>query len=201
VPPAVLDEILAEANRSPSNCNTQPWLVHVVSGSSRKELSAALRDAYDEDRYSLDFTFDPAAYTGPMGERRHEQGRCFYEALSMGRDDAEGRRLASRKNLDFYGAPHAAFLFTPVIGDCVRVAADIGMYAQTFLLALAARGLGGIPQTILGYFADTVREVLEITSEVKLLFGISFGAIDETDLANSVRLGRDPTSATVTLHI
>jgi nitroreductase len=196
----VLEEILNEANLSPSNCNTQPWQVHIVSGAKRDQLSTALCRAYDEDRYSLDFSFDPAAYGGRMRDRRQEQGRCFYEALSMGRDDADGRRLASRKNLDFYGAPHAALLFVPDVGDCVRVAADVGMYAQTFLLALSARGLGGIPQTILGYFADTVREVLGVEAESKLLFGVSFGSIDEANPANSVRMGRDPASASVTLH-
>ncbi|MBN9687378.1 nitroreductase family protein [Corallococcus sp. NCSPR001] len=38
---AVLRSVLEEAQRSPSNCNTQPWLVHIVSGAKRDELSGA----------------------------------------------------------------------------------------------------------------------------------------------------------------
>ncbi|MFD9319117.1 nitroreductase family protein [Streptomyces sp. NPDC060053] len=45
-----------------------------------------------------------------------------------------------------------------------RTAGDIGMYAQNFLLSLAARGLAGIPQTVLGVYADTVREFLGVPS-------------------------------------
>jgi hypothetical protein len=36
------------------------------------------------------------------------------------------------------------------------------MYGQTFLLSLAARGLGGLPQTVIGLYADTVRAVLGV---------------------------------------
>jgi len=83
----------------------------------------------------------------------------------------------------FFGAPHAAFLFMPSVGDSVRVAADIGMYAQNFLLSLTARGYAGIPQTLLGLFADPIREHIGISDEMKLLFGISFGYADPTRLA------------------
>ena len=52
-------------------------------------------------------------------------------------------------NYSFFNAPHVALLFMPSFGDNVRVGSDIGMYGQTFLLSLAARGRGGIPQTSL----------------------------------------------------
>ncbi|WP_223838591.1 nitroreductase family protein [Saccharopolyspora pogona] len=72
-----------------------------------------------------------------------------------------GRNAAmTRFGLEFYGAPHAAFLFMPKFGDGVRAARDIGMYAQNFLLSLAARGFDGVPQTHLGFYADTVRDFL-----------------------------------------
>ncbi len=68
-----------------------------------------------------------------------------------------------------------ALLFAPSVGDNVRVAADIGMYAQTFLLSLVAHGLAGVPQTMLGSYAEQARTLLRLPSEMKLLFGISFG--------------------------
>jgi hypothetical protein len=74
-----------------------------------------------------------------------------------------------RHNLEFYGAPHVAFLFMPLVGDGVRVASDIGMYAQNFLLSLTARGLAGVPKTLLGMFADPVREMLGVGDDMKLL--------------------------------
>ena len=61
------------------------------------------------------------------------------------------------------------------------------MYAQSLMLSLTALGLGSCPQTSLGFHADTVREVLSIDASQKLLFGISFGYVDETAAANRCR--------------
>ena len=35
---AVLDDVFGTALRAPSNCNSQPWLVHVVSGAKLNDL-------------------------------------------------------------------------------------------------------------------------------------------------------------------
>nr|WP_230885895.1 nitroreductase family protein [Streptomyces spinoverrucosus] len=80
----------------------------------------------------------------------------------MRREDRTARKAAAREGLNFFGAPHAAFLFMPAFGDGVRAAGDIGMYGQNFLLSLAARGFDGVPQTMLGFYADTVREFLGV---------------------------------------
>jgi nitroreductase len=93
-----------------------------------------------------------------------------------------------------------AFLFMPAFGDGVRAAGDIDMYAQNFLLSLTARGLGGIPQTMLSFYADTVREFLGVPDELKLLFGTSFGTADLAAPANSFRMGRIPLEQSVVLH-
>ena len=91
-------------------------------------------------------------------------------------------------------------LFLPSFGDDVRVASDIGMYAQTFLLALAARGIAAVPQTILGYYASTIREVLGVSEDLKLLFGISFGYADEDAASYSYDVGRVPSTECATFH-
>lgn len=174
--------VLEDAQRAPSNCNTQPWHVHVVSGATRTSLTQVLIDEAEKASYSPDFSWDETAFSGRLDERRRAQGKAYYDALGIARDDKAGRHEAILRNLDFFGAPHAAFLFMPSVGDSVRVAADIGMYAQTFLLSLTARGYAGIPQTLLGLFADPIREHLGISDEMKLLFGISFGYADPTRL-------------------
>jgi nitroreductase len=196
----VIRKVLEDAQRSPSNCNTQPWRTHVVSGAKRAELADALQSAYDEGRFSLDFTFDEGEYFGRYAQRRSELGKHYYGALGVAREDTDGRRAAAGLNVTFFGAPHVALLFMPSFGDNVRVAADVGMHAQTFLLSLAAHGLAGLPQTTLGCFADTVREVLGIPEESKLLFGISFGHPDEQAPANSFRMTRAPLSECVNFH-
>jgi nitroreductase len=196
----VLREVLEDAQYTPSNCNTQPWDVHIVSGAKKEELSKALVDAVLKGQSSLDFTFDFNDYYGRYSERQKEQGKTHYEAMGIAREDYEGRQKEGLRNFEFFNAPHVAFLFMPSFGDNVRVASDIGMYAQSFLLSLAARGIGSIPQTSIGTQADTIRQVLGVSDEMKLLFGISFGYPDREDRANSFRMGREPIESNVTLH-
>jgi nitroreductase len=193
--------VLQDAHAAPSNCNTQPWTVHVVSGAARDALSAELLRADKEKRFSPDFTFDYADFgQGAYLDRAHDHAATVYGALEIPRSDRESRKAHALENLKFHGAPHVAFLFMPVFGDGVRVAGDVGMYAQNFLLSLTARGLGGIPQTMLGMYADTVREVLGVPAELKLLFGISFGTADLEARENSFRVGRVPLEHSVVLH-
>ena len=51
-----------------------------------------------------------------------------------------------------------------------------------------------------GFFAGTIREVLGISSEYKMLFGISFGYADTQAPANQVRTARAALDETVTFH-
>ncbi|MFD3683708.1 nitroreductase [Nocardiopsis sp. NPDC058631] len=201
VPAADIRSVLEDAQRAPSNCNTQPWQVHVVSGAHRDALSAALLEADRAGRISSDFSFDYADFgEGVYRERARRQGAAYHRSLGVERSDTQGRHDAALRNLEFFGAPHVALLFMPEFGDGVRVAGDIGMYAQTFLLALEARGLAGIPQTMLGFYADVVRESLGVKPEMKLLFGISFGLADPEGPAGEYRMGREPLAESVVLH-
>lgn len=196
----IIMSVLEDAQQTPSNCNTQPWSTHIVSGDLLKELSTAIVDAKNSGHYTPDFSFDQEHFYGDYSERAKAQGKAYYEGLGVARGDQEGRTAAADQNLTFFNAPHAAFLFMPSFGDNVRVAGDIGMYGQTFLLSLTDHGLAGIPQTYLGSFADTIRKVLNISDELKMLFGISFGYADPDALGNSIKLGRDILSKNVTFH-
>jgi len=200
IPRRELNEILEDAQHAPSNCNTQPWNVHVVSGAKLAELSETLLEAMRAQRYTLDFSFDKGAYPSPYEERANEQGRAYYRALGVAREDTLTRAQIVERNVRFFDAPHAAFLFMPSVGDNVRIASDVGMYAQTFLLALTARGYAGVPQAALSYFADTVRRFLAVPEEMKLLFGISFGTADPSHAAFDYREGRASLKETVMWH-
>lgn len=197
---AVIRRIVEDAQRSPSNCNTQPWQVHIVSGAKRDALSRALLADEEAGRMSPDFSFAVNDFGGIYRARAQAQGAAYYQAIGVAREATQDRRTAARANLEFFGAPHVALLFMPSVGDNVRVAGDLGMYAQTFLLSLTAHGLGGIPQTMLGFYADTVRQVLGIEPSLKMLFGISFGAPNATSPANSYRIEKAPIDESVAFH-
>jgi nitroreductase len=200
VPEQVIREVLEDAQHAPSNCNTQPWNVHIVRGEKLKQLSRLLHEKNDAGEFSPDFSFDVNDFYDEYRERNNALGKAYYEAMNVMREDKEARHRAGAMNYSFFNAPQAAFLFMPSFGDDVRVAGDMGMYGQTFLLSLAARQLGGIPQTALGFFADTIREFLGVPKELKLLFGISFGFPDDSAPGNRVHMGRVPVDTSVTFH-
>lgn len=199
VPAAVMAAVFEAAARAPSNCNTQPWRVEVASGATRDRLSAALTAAGAVEHYTPDLPFDHGMYENEAGARRRHQGAVYYGTMGIARDDMDGRRKAILKNLDFFGAPHVALLFMPHYGT-ERVALDVGLYAQTLMLAMKAHGIDSCPQTMLGMFAEQVREVLGTGHEHKLIMGISFGFGDAKAAVNHIAMPRAPLCETTHFH-
>jgi nitroreductase len=188
VPRDVLEHVFSLANRAPSNCNTQPWHVVIASGASCERLRKQVLAACSQGRFSMDFPYD-GKYSGVFRERQFDAAEQLYGAMDIAREDKASRGAAFMRNFEFFGAPHVAFVFLPDWGG-VREAADVGMYAQTLMLSLAAHGLASCPQTALSFAADLVRDELGIDPANKLLFGISFGYEDTTHPANRCRVGR-----------
>lgn len=193
--------ILRDAQTAPSNCNTQPWVVHVVSGCKRRELSKALLAEFEAGTRSPDFPFDAANFQGKYEKRRRDQGKLYYASMGITRDDKEGRLKAMSRNLMFFDAPHVALVFMPPIqGNEIQAAADIGMFAQNFLLSLFSRGFAGIAQGILAEYAGTVKKELGISADHRMMFGISFGLEDKDGLSAGIRVGRAPASEVAFFH-
>ncbi|MFD7510290.1 nitroreductase family protein [Streptomyces sp. NPDC059853] len=198
VPEETLRTIFSLAGTAPSNSNTQPWQVEVVSGAARHRLADALHRAHAEQRQSVDFPYTEDMYAQVHRTRRAAFGAELYGALGIGPDDHPERAAYDAESLRFYGAPHAAFLFVHGDGQA-RLAADTGAYLQTLLLAMTAYGVDSCPQGLLSFYADTVRAELGVTTG-KLLVGVSFGYADESAPVNRVRTERAPLESTTTFH-
>jgi len=198
VPEETMRAIFSLAGAAPSNSNAQPWRVEVVSGARRERLADALQAAHAEQRTSADFPYSEGMYAPVHQERRAAFGADLYGALGIGPDDHAARAAYDAKGLRFYGAPHAAFLF--VTGDGgARLAADVGAYLQTLLLAMTAYGVDSCPQGLLSFYGDTVRTELGVT-EGKLLVGVSFGYADASAPVNRVTTERAALEATTAFH-
>ncbi len=197
VPDETIRAVCDDARHAPSNANIQPWQVHIVSGATRDAVIEAMLAT---DTMSPDYPWSYDELYGVYLERQIAQATSYYRALGIGREDRQDRRAALQRNVEFFGAPHAALLFMPGFYDGVRVAGDVGMYAQTFLLSLVAHGLGGVPQTLLGFYAEPIRSVLGIDASMKMLFGISFGYPDNDSPAASYRIDKAPLEQTVRFH-
>lgn len=193
-----LDRIFSVAQQAPSNCNTQPWVVHVVSGEKLQSLRAAMPDRFMSGNFTMDFPYD-GAYEGVYKERQYGAAQALYDAVDITRGDKASRHQQFMRNFVFFDAPHVAFMFLPEPFG-LREAADLGMYTQTLMLALTAHGLGSCPQTALSFQADFVREQLDIAPVNKLVFGLSFGYPDPEAPANACATDRAAVADAVTFH-
>ena len=199
VPQALLDEIFTLAQQAPSNCNTQPWIVHVVAGAKARSLKQRLTAAAtDPSQHRPDFPFD-GRYPGIYKDRQHDAAARLYAAMAIARDDRAARAQAMLRNFGFFDAPHAAFVFLPEPFG-LREATDCGISAQTLMLLLTAYGLASCPQAALSFHPHIVRLALGVPESHKLLLGIAFGHEDRAAPANGCLVPRAALEEAVTFH-
>ena len=199
VPIAVQQRAFQLARWAPSNCNVQPWLVHVASGEPLERIREAYFAAAASGEAPGPDIPGPSAYPGVYRDRQVDAAFQLYGAMGIARDDRPARNEAAMRNYKFFDAPHVAFLFVP---DWVppRELTDSGLYAQTLMLSLTALGIASCPQAALGYYPDIVRSILDVGPDQRLLYGISFGYEDMAVSANAARTGRSRLDETTRFH-
>ena len=193
VPRELVDGALELAIRAPSNSNVQPWHLRLVSGAARESLVAALLDEASSK--------PPVVPELPelFAHLRRELGAKVYGSMGITRDDSEGRRIAVLRNWEFFRAPLAGIVC--MHRDLHYVdSLGIGMFLQTFLLALTARGLGTCVQVSIAGYPEIVREQLSISDEYAILCGLAIGYPDPTFPANNLRTARNPIEHNVVFH-
>ncbi|MEX2131229.1 MAG: nitroreductase, partial [Pseudohongiellaceae bacterium] len=177
VPQQTLARLFEIAQQAPSNCNVQPWKVYVASGALKDSLS---RKMQENVRQGVPANAD-YSYRGDFeNQYRRRQVECavaLYSCMGIERGDREGRQRAVLRNFEYFDAPHIAFIgMDPSFGTTVAI--DVGMWAQTFMLAMVAYGIHSCPMGTMRNYPDLVREAFEITDGTKILFGIAFGYED-----------------------
>jgi nitroreductase len=184
VPWELVQEALALAVCAPSSSNIQPWHVVFASGPARERLVAAL--LAEASNGPLKGPVLPKAF-----EHKHkEAGALIFESMGIAREDAEGRRIAVLRNWEFFRAPMAGIIcMHQELGHVDAM--GIGMFLQTFLLALTARGIGTCVQVSVAAYPDIIREQLGIADEYVILCGLAVGYPDPIFPANQLRVGRD----------
>ena len=197
VPRELIESVFGTAQRAPSNCNTQPWFVHVVTGEKLERLREALPAKFAAGEIALDFPYD-GQYEGVYKERQYASAAALYDSLGIARDQKAERNAWFMRNFSFFDAPAVAF-FTLPTGFGLREACDLGMFAQTVMLGLTAHGLGSCPQTALAFLANVIRPALSLGDHEQLMFGMSFGYPTDTAV-NEVTTERASLADVVTFH-
>jgi nitroreductase len=185
VPRELVDESLALAIRAPSNSNIQPWHLVFAEGRARERLVAALLAEANTKPPNVPSL--PEAFA----HMRRDLGAQVYGSMGITRDDADGRRIAVLRNWEFFRAPLAGIVC--MHRDLGPVdALGVGMFLQTLLLALTARGLGTCVQVSIAGYPEIVRDQLEIATEFRILCGLAIGYPDPDFPANNLHIGRNP---------
>lgn len=193
---ALIREALELAQQAPSNCNVQPWRVFLASGKKCEHLRHALVVAASGGQ--------PANPDDPVdefvGDYRRLQVECaveLYAQMGIARHDQVGRLHAFVRNFQLFDAPHVAIVcMQKQFG--VGVALDVGMWVQTFMLALWSRGVASCAQASLRMYPQVIRHELAIPDELRILCGVSFGYENEEVAANRTRQTRQPIETNVT---
>ncbi len=198
IAPELLEEIFTKAALAPSNCNTQPWHVNVVSGEARQKLETELMAGLAAGA-KPGFHFKPGDMDldGVYKERQYDCAMRYYGTMGIERSDREKRNWLMSKNWQFFGAPHVAFISMPRTMAEVN-AIDIGIYLQTLMLLLVEHGLASCPQGALAVFPDPVKAITPIPEGNELIVGLSFGYEAVGEQINKVTMERAPLGDTVT---
>ncbi len=89
VPADTMRTVFELAGHAPSNSNTQPWCVEVVSGAARDRLADALVAAHAAGYQSVDFPYQEGQFRGVLATRRAQFGAQLYAALGIARHDTD----------------------------------------------------------------------------------------------------------------
>ncbi|MEZ0356209.1 nitroreductase [Mycobacterium sp. SA01] len=178
-------EALDLARRAPSNSNSQPWHLVFASGPALDRLVAALVNA-SRDR-------EPAIPPLPaeFENAKFALGEQLYGSMGIARDDVDSRRRAVAFNWRFYNAPLAGIVCMNRELHHVD-SLGVGMFLQTLLLGLTARGLGTCVQMLIAGYPDVVREELAIPDRYEILCGLAIGYPVEEFPSNNLDVPRKP---------
>ena len=190
VPKHHLVEMLDAARAAPSNFNSQPWRVYVLTAEAKRSLGDSLLQAHVAQTVPL---FSPFPPNNPpeCAARVEDFGRRLYESVGVDRADAAGRARVSGRNLVFFDAP-VGMIFTIHAALTRHSWLDFGLFLQTLMLAAQVRGLSTCPQVSFVRFQSIIAEQLSLGPDELVTCGMSCGYADEEAAVNRLNMPREP---------
>ena len=184
-----LRSLLADASRSPSGGNVQPWRIYVVNGDSLTRMREFLTTQPPVEAPEYDVY--PKSITEPYRTNRFTIGEQMYATLGIAREDKPGRLRQFANNNDFFSAPAAMFCFIDRQMGPPQWS-DLGMFLQTFMLLAVENGLATCAQEYLSARHQAVSTFVGAPENEMLFCGMSIGYADTSAPINSLRAERMP---------
>jgi nitroreductase len=207
LPTPVSDEtvqtLLTVASRAASGTNTQPWLVHVVTGEAKTRLSDAILAVFNDPvalaEHESEFSIYPSAWISPYIDRRRKVGWDLYGLLGIGKGDRELTHRQHARNFKFFDAP-VGMIFTIDRSFGYAAWVDYGMFIGNLMTAARARGLHTCPQFAFAQFQKVIAPCLGLPPAQQVLCGLSLGYEDTSAIENTLRTERAPLSDWAQFH-
>ena len=201
VPRQTIEDILAVASRAPSGVNTQPWKVHVLTGTAKQALSAEILAAHDANAAAGstgadagEYDYYPTEWVSPYLERRRKIGWDLYGLLGIAKADKARMHAQHGRNYRFFDAP-VGLIFT--IDRILRQGSwlDYGMFLENIMVAARGRGLDTCPQAAFIAFHRIIAARLQLPATEMVVCGMSLGYADGQAPENQLVTEREPVSS------
>ncbi len=194
VPRALLEEVIALANRAPSSMNTQPWHLHVLTGEPLEKVREGNSTRMLQGVPPVREISDHGAYAGVHRDRQVGIAKQLFAAMGIERDDKERRQDWVMRGFRQFDAPVSIVVcFDKSLDDNGTIAHfDLGAVTYGLVLAAWIKVLGcvingqGIMQS------PVVREHAQIPEDQVIMTCVAMGWPDEDFSANAVVSTRRP---------
>lgn len=179
VPRETIEQLLSLARHAPSGSNIQPWQAWVVGGDRLDDIKAKMVKAANDPTVDLTRTYQyyPKTWQDPWLQRRRELGWKLYGMLGIARGDRERSKRQALRNYTLFDAPVGVFI---TLDETLEIGSflDIGMFAQTFMLAAQEHGYATAPQVSVAAAHEVLRRELDLPHSHHVVMAISLGIPD-----------------------
>jgi nitroreductase len=181
-------DILRLAAFAPSNSNTQPWRVHVLTGEPMQRLGQALLAA-SREAGAPPLPHFPDPLPAEFAARQAEFAARYYGALGIDRTDAAARARQTERNFSFFGAP-VGLIFTIDRRLHRHSWLDLGLFVQNVMIVARSRGIDTCPQVSFARFQAVIAAQLGLPAQEEIACGMAMGLADTGAAVNRMSIPR-----------
>jgi nitroreductase len=193
VPKELLEEIIALANRAPSSMNTQPWHLHVLTGTPLEKVREGNSLRMLSGVPPVREIVDHGAYAGPHRDRQVEIAKQLFAAMGIEREDKEKRQDWVMRGFRQFDAPVSIVVtFDKSLEGGTIAHFDLGAVTYGLVLAAWSKGLGAVINGQGIMQSPVVREHAGIPYDQVILTCVALGWPNEEFAANDVVSTRRP---------
>jgi len=191
IPRETLEEVFDLARWSPSWGNTQPWEFAVFLDEPLERFKTlSVERVMRGEPFQSDIPM-PSIWPEELKKRYSDTGKRVFSALSIAREDKEGRHNFYLEMARLFGAPCLVVGLLPSEVALEYAMLDMGIITQSLCLAATARGIGSCIMAASVGYPDLIREIGGIEMDRRIVIGIALGYPEDNPINRFPRM-REP---------